>query len=218
MPHTKSVASVRVFMQQHLSTVKSAPFHFVSEYPVPESDQGDTAQRPDDAAHEEFVRLFAETNHRIYAFVTTLVPHHADADDVFQQTSVVLWRKFADFDPTTDFVAWACRVAHFEVMNFRRTSGRRAVVFDDQLVENLSKEWSQAEPQLGRRNRLLEACMDELPPKDHQIIQACYARGAKINRVAERLGGSVNTLYKTVARIRRALRECIERRLAEEEA
>ncbi len=171
----------------------------------------------DDRQNEEFVRRFAETNHRIYAFVSTLVPHRADADEVFQQTSIVLWRKFGEFDPATDFVAWACRVAQFEVLNFRRVERRRPVTFDDALLATLADERSAAEPVLSRRGEALHNCLDELPADDRRLVEQCYADNAKINKVADQLGRSVHTLYKHLTRIRKWLGDCIDRRLAEED-
>ena len=171
----------------------------------------------DDRRHEAFVLRFAETNHRIYAFISTLVPHRADADEVFQQTSIVLWRKFGEFDPATDFVAWACRVAQFEVLNFRKVERRRPVTFDNALLATLAEERSVAEPVLSRRGVALEDCLDELPADDRHLVEQCYADDAKINTVADQIGRSVHTLYKHLARIRGWLRECIEHRLAEED-
>ena len=37
----------------------------------------------------------------------TLVRDLNDADDLFQQTGLVLWRKYEQFDPSRSFVAWA---------------------------------------------------------------------------------------------------------------
>ena len=43
---------------------------------------------------EEFVRLFATNQRRIYGFVASIVPRSADADDVFGEISASLWKKF----------------------------------------------------------------------------------------------------------------------------
>ncbi len=44
-----------------------------------------------------FMRLFLENERRIFGFILTLLPHWADAEDVFQETAGVLWNKFDDF-------------------------------------------------------------------------------------------------------------------------
>jgi RNA polymerase sigma-70 factor (ECF subfamily) len=60
----------------------------------------------------------------------TLVFSHQDAEEVFQNTSVVLWNKFGEFQPGSNFFAWASQVAYYEVLNYMRqicTSHRLAV-------------------------------------------------------------------------------------------
>ncbi len=66
-----------------------------------------------------------------------LLPHAANADEVLQKTSIVLWSKFKQFDPDTNFLAWARRIARLEVNNFCRVQGRQRIVFDDSLIENI---------------------------------------------------------------------------------
>ena len=66
---------------------------------------------PSDLDREEFARLFSRNARRIYGFIMTLVFNHHDAEEVFQNTNVVLWNKFADFQPGSNFFAWASRIA-----------------------------------------------------------------------------------------------------------
>ena len=40
----------------------------------------------------EFVRLLLRHERRIYAFIRSLLPNRDDAEDVLQETSIVLWK------------------------------------------------------------------------------------------------------------------------------
>ena len=51
----------------------------------------------DPQQYERFVSLFAQVHDNLFAYVYSLLPHRSDAEDVFQQTSLVLWRKFGEF-------------------------------------------------------------------------------------------------------------------------
>ena len=70
---------------------------------------------------------------RLFGYIHSLVRDSNDADDLFQQTAMVLWRKFAEYDPARPFLGWACGVARFEVTNFLRTRGRSKLYFSDDL-------------------------------------------------------------------------------------
>jgi RNA polymerase sigma-70 factor (ECF subfamily) len=180
------------------------------------SGSGSGPDRP--TASEEFLRLFAETNHRIYAFIVTLLPGPGEADDVFQRTSVVLWRKFAEFRPETgtDFVRWACRIAQLEVMNHRRSRQRDRLQFDDRLIAQLADDRLEHEGLLRARTAALAGCLQRLGEGDRSLLKMYYDAELTMPEIAERLGRPANTLYKAINRVRRALRRCIDARLAAE--
>ena len=59
--------------------------------------------RIDLAREHRFLQLFLAHERRIYSYILALVPVWADADDLLQQTSVVLWQKLDQFEPGTNF-------------------------------------------------------------------------------------------------------------------
>ena len=67
-----------------------------------------------------FLRVFLENERRLYAYILTLVANHADAEDVLQEASLVMWDKFDEEHPPDNFVAWACRIAYFKVLDFSK--------------------------------------------------------------------------------------------------
>src|SRR6056297_854003 len=67
-----------------------------------------------DDRYEQFVSLFTRHEPGLRAFVRSLVFSWDDANEIMQNTGLVLWRKFDTFDPETDFMRWACVVARFE--------------------------------------------------------------------------------------------------------
>ncbi len=61
----------------------------------------------------EFLRLFVQHQQEIYAYILTLVPHIHDADDLFQEGTAVMWKKFDQFESGTNFAAWGVKVMRF---------------------------------------------------------------------------------------------------------
>ena len=144
-----------------------------------------------------------------------LLPSPADADDVFQETSIILWRKRRDFQPGTSFNAWASRVALHTAQNFRAKQARlqRRVMFDDQLLDRIAAEAIRMEHQLDARREALDGCLRKLPTRDRDLLERRYAPGATIRAVAEAVGRPVEGLYKAMKRIHDAVAECVERAL-----
>ncbi len=172
--------------------------------------------RTADQRHEQFVGLFARHQFAIFSYILSLLPNWADAEDVFQQTSIVLWRKFDEFDaegPTSNFVRWGCQIARFKVLNYLKKLGRDRHVFSDRLLGLLAHEGIETAGQLDDERRALNACLGKLQARHRNLLHACYS-GTTIKEVAQRLGRTPNSLYKLLNRIRQRLLRCIEQTLA----
>jgi RNA polymerase sigma-70 factor (ECF subfamily) len=166
--------------------------------------------------YESFVQVFARHEPGLRAFVRPLVRTADDVDEVIQQTCVVLWRKYGDFQPGSDFLSWAGTIARFEVLKFRRSRARDRHLFGEELICLLADEGLAEANRREDERRALDACLQRLPVKQRELIERCYGGGVSINQVAESLGRSATSLYKALNRIRQSLLECIERSLAQE--
>src|SRR6185295_2857694 len=119
------------------------------------------ANEPSGLDREAFARLFSGNARRIYGFVMTLVFNHHDAEEVFQNTSVVLWNKFGEFTPGSNFFAWASRIAYYEVLSLMKQR-RRSRTFSDEALELLASEATTVSEQSSDRYDALEECMGRL--------------------------------------------------------
>lgn len=171
---------------------------------------------PQDAETDEFVACLMEHRHRIYAFIAKQLVNPADVEDVFQRTSIVLWKKMADFDPEGSYFHWACGIAYNEVRNFLTVQRRNRLYFDAELLELLAEEAKDEEELSEARLDALRSCMSNLSDRQRQILQRCYSGAASITEVAESLGRNRGALYKQIARLREKLLDCIRIRLARE--
>ena len=154
---------------------------------------------------------------RIHGYIHSLVRDLNDADDVFQQVAVILWRKYGQFDRSRSFVAWACGVAHLEVSNFLRVRGRSRLYLSDDLNRLLAEAQAEMSRDEGEeRRRALEACVGKLRERDRALLEQCYRGDSGVAPVAEREGRSPRSVHNSLRRIRRALFECIGRALRRE--
>ncbi|MBN1396187.1 MAG: sigma-70 family RNA polymerase sigma factor [Pirellulales bacterium] len=174
-------------------------------------DSENQRRRADDLRrYEQFVGLFAQTHDNLFAYVFSLLPRWSDAEDVFQQTSLILWRKFAEFQPGSDFLAWACRVAFFEVQNFRRAAGRQRLTFNNELIERLAAERDVGPQRVSLRREFLLECIERLSEKQRELLGRAYQGEGSIRQLAEQLKRSPQTIYNRLNQIRHLLFECVE--------
>ena len=164
----------------------------------------------------EFTERLQESRSRLYSYLFALARNASDADDLFQATATVLWEKFDIFQPGTDFTAWAIRAGELVYRNFARTNRRSRLMFSTATCDALAETASSTAADSASRMAALEKCLEKLPENDRLLVKQCYAGEQKIKDVAEDRGCNAGLVYSAIARIRRALVECVERRLAAE--
>jgi RNA polymerase sigma-70 factor (ECF subfamily) len=168
-------------------------------------------------ANEAVVRLVRNlTQHhaRLYAFIRSLVSSRADAEEVLQETTLTLLRKLDESDRVANFLAWACAVARIEALRFRDRQKPGRLVFGDQFLETVVDVMAEKADLLDDRREALARCVEKLPTRDQDLVHRRYTDGKSTQTVAQEVGRSVDAVYKALARIRRALFECVERTLA----
>jgi RNA polymerase sigma-70 factor (ECF subfamily) len=178
----------------------------------------DPASSSDFERTERFAQLLSGNQRRIYLFILALLPHPTDAEEVLQETSMVLWRKFAQFQLGTDFLAWACQVARYEVLKFyeRRQRAPAWQQIPDAVLDELATTALQQMEEMERRRVALVECVEKLKPRDRDLIERRSRAGSTIGDIAAELGRPLWGLYKVYARIHRDLSDCIERQLSQE--
>ena len=199
----------------HTGSVRAPPF-----MNPPSEPRNPAAPSPqsDGRRYEEFVRLYSQHEPALRAFVRSLTFHWQDTDEVMQETSLLLWRKFDQFEPGTSFLRWGCVVARFEALKFRRQKARDRHVFDEDLLDLLAEEAIDESAQLELERRALDCCMEKLGERERRWVTSAYAGNTTIKELAEQTGRSATSLYKVLNRIRINLLECVERSLKEERA
>lgn len=168
-----------------------------------------------DARHDEFLRLFSSHSQRIYEFILMLVLQQADAEEIFQETCLILWKKFASYDPAGSFRAWACKIAYLEVLQLRRTS-RRLQTFSDEALALLADTALAHPDHVSRRQAALEACLEKLKPKDREMVEERYYHRRTAKEIAGFKSRSVYSIYRALSRIHLALLNCVQGQLARE--
>jgi RNA polymerase sigma-70 factor (ECF subfamily) len=173
----------------------------------------------EEAVYEAFLGFYAREQGRIQTFVRSLVPDPVDADDLFQKTSLVLWRSFASFDREKPFLPWALGVARHQILMHWRTRRRDRHVFSDAFLATLADELSDRvthdHPSLADRQRALDACVEQLPPRQQELIRRFYGGREQASAIAASWSRSVHAVYKSLKVMRKALEQCVERRLAD---
>lgn len=174
---------------------------------------GKQAPESDDDRYETFVRLFTQYERDIWRFIRSLVPNSTDTDDVLQQSAIVLWRKFEQFDTSTNFMKWACVVARYEALAYRRKIARDRLVFSEDILTMMADEGIEELKTRSAEKVALTFCLGKLNDQQRGFLTLAYTSGVKTKDLAAEAGSTAAAYYMKLKRLRHQLQGCIEKNL-----
>jgi RNA polymerase sigma-70 factor (ECF subfamily) len=167
----------------------------------------------------DFVAEYSRWENEVYRFILSLVPHRPDADELIQETAKVLWTKYFEADePIRSFKAWACQIAFYEVLRFRKSKARQRMRFSQEVIEQLAAVRPEQEEGLLRRRDALTECLQGLKSSDLDLLRKRYGIVTDDEPAASETDDKqtiTNAMSKRLQRVRSILMHCIERRISE---
>ncbi len=166
-----------------------------------------------ESLHRSFLRQFLPNEGLLRAYLRAAVRDHNDVEDLLQEVTAVLWEKYGSFDRSRPFRPWALGVARLQILKWKQRGARsREILSDDVLA--LLEHTAAAEAESVEERRLhLRDCVAGLPAHVKDVVRLRYLEELPIAELAARVRKSVAAVEMILVRVRRALRECVDRRL-----
>jgi len=161
------------------------------------------------AAVEELVVGFHD---HLFAFLYLLGVRDADVDDVAQEVTVEIYRSLARYEPDQPFLPWMRAVARNVTSKHWRSKRRRRehMTRFRELVEERLEAGPVAEATEGFAVGALRTCMERLQQRQKRVLDLRYRDGMDSSRIAETLGMTSSGVRTVLARVRDALKSCVE--------
>ncbi len=161
----------------------------------------------------DFHEHYVEHQGKLYAYIASLIPRRDDAEELFSQCSLVLWKKWIQYDHSKPFMPWARAVAYNEIRNFLRRKSRQEILLGEDVLELLSQTQEKYEPLLEERREALEDCIRGLVDAESSLLERHYAEDESVKHIAKTMDVAPATIYMRMYRIRQFLHECVDQRL-----
>lgn len=160
------------------------------------------------------VQLLTGEQHSLFRYITALIGDPDEAGNILQETNLVIWRKADDFTLGGNFGAWARSIALWQVKAWLRDRRRDRHVFSFELIRQLA-ERPGAFADIGPRRQALRKCVTVLEEDERELLRQRYCEGYSILEIAKRFQKTPSAVKSGLFRVRRSLRLCVERRVAE---
>jgi RNA polymerase sigma-70 factor, ECF subfamily len=173
---------------------------------------------PQDACTREFAALLPTCQRSVFLCAMSLLGNAADAEEVVQECGLLMWKKFHEFQPGTNFVGWACQIARYLALKLRARRSRMPLSFGGEFLTMLAvPNDEESLARLEARRKALAECMNKLRAADKDLLVRRYRPGVSTRDVAEELHRSVQGTRRSLQRIREALGNCVRKTLMRED-
>lgn len=171
----------------------------------------------DDSISFEFSQNLVGLQKNLYSFILSLLPNRSDAEDVLQETNLILCQKSKEYDPEGNFRSWAFNIARYQVLGHLTKRKRSKLYFSNELVETLaSEEFDTHKHQLTQR--ALQTCYDLLPSHMSEIARMRFKEDLSMKEISKAIRRPVGAVSGTLFRIRQNLIQCVRLKIPQLEA
>lgn len=160
---------------------------------------------------------WARTEPIVRIYIASAIGQHHLIDDIVQEVATVVTEKFENYDAEQEFSRWAIGIAKNRIAKTIRTKVRDRHVFSSEMISELADAVSEIQPEADARKSALKLCLEGLKGRSLRIIEMRYQWGREVQKIAEELGMSRVAVSAVLMRSRKALGNCIQKRLQKED-
>jgi RNA polymerase sigma-70 factor (ECF subfamily) len=152
---------------------------------------------------------------RVYAITLTNGNVHA-VDEIMQESALYVWENRNALPESAKLRAWVSRIVYFKALSHFRDKARTPFVgFSEEIMERLAEAMPEALDKMEIRLNALTDCMGKLRKEDALLLNLHYREKLSFKKIAEHSGKNENALWQQFFRLRRALRNCVRKKISE---
>lgn len=169
---------------------------------------------------EVFEKLLDEHEDYLRNYALRLTTDPADADDLYQNTALRLWKYFDRFEIGTNFMAWSSRIMHNHFVNTWRKRNKWYEIEHTRTHDII--ELSHSDEQVDQQR--IQELSDYFSPRVHAALYSLNEGFRNViilrevfeleySQISEALDIPIGTVMSRLYRARRLLKDALEDRI-----
>ena len=167
---------------------------------------------------ELLVKTLLDARPRLVAGAFAVVLDAHTAEDVFQEVLLRALRMRDSFSDQGGVLAWARETARNLGIDQVRRAGRLDAILSERALDAMDARLEELVDVQRQRVEAMRECMEKLPEESRALLRMRYDEGRKGEELARLMRLGEAAIYKKLSRLHQALRKCIDKRLATQEA
>lgn len=162
---------------------------------------------------QHFAQLWLENQNAVAVFIYLKIRDYHAAEDVLQEVARSAAGSFDRYDPARPFAGWAIAIAKQRVADYYRKAHRHKPTLSLDAMNELELIQEELGGELDDQLCALRLCIDALSDRHREMIKMRYGRALTPKQIADEVGLKHTAVNVLIYRVRKALAECISRRL-----
>jgi RNA polymerase sigma-70 factor, ECF subfamily len=163
-------------------------------------------------------RLLKEAlRHRLelVAYARSLLGNFTAAEDAVQEAMLVVMKKIDQFDEGTSILAWCRAIVRLEVLRAKQEQGRQRTLAERLLDDAVAAAFDQFQTASRTETdeswrEALERCLEKVPERGRRVLIARLVDELGYQQISECVGMTLEAVRKTLFRLRKQVRTCME--------
>ena len=167
-----------------------------------------------DLNEANFFRLYVKHEPSLRAYARSIVPDWNLVDEAMQEASVVMWQKRNQLNDEEGFAPWAKVILRFKCLRQIEKLRLERPILSDSMIATLTARNEELGREINTEKTLaFQKCFGELDPEHQNLLLAPHTTNLSVTSIAAQRNRTVNSLYKSMGRLRKKLTSCIRQRL-----
>ena len=167
-------------------------------------------------SQKELIRQVFKYEDALKSYAYSMCRDWSAAEDIVHEAYLVLIEKWESYSPEYSVYSWVRKMVYFKTMEHFRRRKRDVVMDDPDLIESIRLAMDmemdeEAAKRYALRMKVLDKCMEKLGSTAKDLVVRYYWNNEQCDDIAAKLKRSVNSVWLALSRIRKNLRECVER-------
>ena len=151
----------------------------------------------------------------LMAYARSLCGNYASADDVVQEAMLVVARKYDQFEDGSSMLAWCRSIVRIEVLRLKQRQRRDTSLARRLLDDAVGAAFDEFQPDRQSDDsdswrEALERCLQRVPQQGRRVLDARFVDDLSYQQIGERVGMSLEAVRKSLFRVRKQVRACVE--------
>ena len=160
-----------------------------------------------------FTTRWVPAQSSVKSYIRSIVRDSQHAEDLLQEVALRAHENYDAYDTSRPFIGWVLGIARYQILAyFKRVKSDRHQ-FNNELLDSIESTFAAIQPTLNAREEALRQCVQKVPERMSAILSARYRDGMTAPQIAEHAGMTPTSVNTILYRVRKSLKECIEKRL-----